>query len=388
MRYWILLSAVIMQMCLGATYSWSVYVQPIKAMTGLLQGPAQIPFTVFYFVFPAMMMVSGKILDRLGPRTCAVLGGVIFGMGWMTAGLGEIHFGFTVVGVGLMGGLGVGLAYIVPISVGIRWFPKNKGLVTGVAVAGFGGGAALVSQIGAGLMNRYALTPFSVLGIMGGVFLILIVLAGSRMKNPPESLAIQTDSMPLSEFVFQTRFRLLYLAMFTGLAAGFAVNANLKELVLTRGLHTGVAAVSVFALANATGRIFWGWLCDHVLPSVAIRWNLLLQAGVLLCAPLILGSGKGLVMFACLTGLNYGGVLVIYAASTASLWGAHHVGRIYGMIFSANIPAALSPILAGMVFDRTGSFVPALTALAVLMGAAALCVWKNKGKLKDEGISQ
>ncbi|MFZ3045552.1 MAG: MFS transporter, partial [Desulfatirhabdiaceae bacterium] len=102
MRYRILLSAVVMQMCLGATYSWSVYVQPIKALTGLLQGPAQIPFTVFYFVFPAMMMVSGKILDRLGPRICAVTGGVIFGIGWMTASLGQTHFGLAVAGIGIL----------------------------------------------------------------------------------------------------------------------------------------------------------------------------------------------------------------------------------------------------------------------------------------------
>ncbi|MFZ3048382.1 MAG: MFS transporter, partial [Desulfatirhabdiaceae bacterium] len=266
----------------------------------------------------------------------------------------------------------------------IRWFPKNKGLVTGVAVAGFGGGAALVSQIGAGLMNRYEFTPFQVMGIMGSAFLILIVLAGFQMKNPSEAVAVQSDSIRISDFVFQTPFRVLYVAMFTGLAAGFAVNANLKELVQTQSLHTGVAAVSMFALANALGRVFWGWLCDHISPSVAIRWNLLLQTAVLLCSPLILRSGKGLVIFACLAGLNYGGVLVIYAASTASLWGAQHVGRIYGLIFSANIPAALSPILAGMVFDHTGTFTPAMTALAILMATAAGYVWKNNKRLKVE----
>lgn len=378
MRYRVLLSAFMMQMCLGATYSWSVYVQPIKSLTGLLQGPAQIPFTVFYFVFPAMMMVSGKILDRLGPRTCAILGGVIFGSGWVAASLGQRHFGLTVTGVGIMGGIGVGLAYIVPIAVCIRWFPNNKGLATGVAVAGFGGGAALVSQIGAGLMNRYGMTPFQVLGIMGVVFMILIALAGSQMKNPSASTAVPSGFIRISGFVSQRVFWILYAAMFTGLAAGLAINANLKELIQARNLHTGIAAVSVFALANALGRILWGSLCDRILPPVAIVLNLLMQAAVLFCAPLILGPGAGLVIFACLTGLNYGGVLVIYAASTANLWGSQHVGRIYGLIFSANIPAALSPIGAGMVFDRTGTFIPAMMVLAILMAAAAGYVWKHR----------
>ena len=90
-RYVILLSAVVMQMCLGATYSWSVYVRPLREITGLNQGPVQLPFTVFYFAFPATMMLSGTFLPRLGPRRSAMIGGVIFGCGWLLAALGGVH---------------------------------------------------------------------------------------------------------------------------------------------------------------------------------------------------------------------------------------------------------------------------------------------------------
>ena len=85
MRYVILLSAVMMQMCLGATYSWSVYVQPLKALTGLQQGPVQIPFTTFYFIFPLTMMLAGTILPKIGPRLSAIIGGFLFGSGWLLA---------------------------------------------------------------------------------------------------------------------------------------------------------------------------------------------------------------------------------------------------------------------------------------------------------------
>jgi OFA family oxalate/formate antiporter-like MFS transporter len=111
MRRWIILAAsVVMQMCLGATYSWSVYVQPLKKITGLLQGPVQLPFTVFYFAFPATMIFAGMWLPRLGPRRCAVTGGILFGSGWLVAGFGGLHFGLTIVGIGLLAGIGVGLA--------------------------------------------------------------------------------------------------------------------------------------------------------------------------------------------------------------------------------------------------------------------------------------
>src|ERR1039458_4581912 len=107
-----------MQMCLGATYSWSVYVKPLKQLTGLSQGLIQLPFSVFYFVFPATILASGSFLiPRFGPRRCAVAGGLVFGGGWLAASLGASHFAFTVTGIGVLGGLGAGLAYLVPITV-------------------------------------------------------------------------------------------------------------------------------------------------------------------------------------------------------------------------------------------------------------------------------
>ncbi|MGD8369109.1 MAG: hypothetical protein PVG78_15835 [Desulfobacterales bacterium] len=122
-RYLILGAVVVMQMCLGATYSWSVYVEPLRALTGLKQGPVQAPFSVFYFAFPATMILSGTVLARTGPRVCAVGGGILFGSGWLLASLGRHHFLLTTAGIGLVAGMGVGFAYIVPIATCIR-FPS------------------------------------------------------------------------------------------------------------------------------------------------------------------------------------------------------------------------------------------------------------------------
>ena len=103
------------------------------------------------------------------------------------AGFGANHFGFTIIGIGLIGGVGAGLAYIVPIATCIRWFPKRKGLVTGIAVAGFGGGAAFVSQAAGMMINSMGKSPFEAFTLFGMTFLILVSIAGSVMKNPPDA---------------------------------------------------------------------------------------------------------------------------------------------------------------------------------------------------------
>jgi OFA family oxalate/formate antiporter-like MFS transporter len=171
-------------------------------------------------------------------------------------------------------------------------------------------------------------------------------------------------------------FQLLYLAMFMGLAAGFAVNANLKEIFQGTGsaVSIGITAVSLFALCNAAGRVIWGTIFDRISAASAIQANLICQAAVLAAAPLLAASAPGFWAFAMFTGFNYGGVLVIYVSSAARTWGSDHVSRVYGWLFTANIPAALSPIAAGFVFDIFQNFTPALSGLAVLLALTALVI--------------
>ncbi len=407
--YLIVTAAVMMQLCLGATYSWSVYVASIRDLTDMSQWAVQLPFSLFYFIFPLTMIFSGALLTKKGPRFCAMFGGALFGLGWITAGQGIFHFSLTIIGIGLIAGMGAGIAYIVPLATCIKWFPRHKGMVTGIAVAGFGGGAALVSQIGGVMMAHFEKSPFDVFLFMGILFFLLTLLAGFVMQDPPHAIsneglpsdndsrspagtckapqsksntglpsdnliasALSSDessqgepglstavsSAPLraSSILSQKVFWLLYGAMFAGLAAGFAVNANLKELYGDGAGSAGVTAVSLFALANAAGRISWGALFDRFKPSWVVRANLMAQALFLILSPILLDNKTGFFLFSFAAGFNYGGVLVLYASSSASLWGSAHMGRIYGWLFSSNIPAALAPIFAGWCFDLQGSF--------------------------------
>ncbi|MFH1844557.1 MAG: MFS transporter, partial [bacterium] len=328
-----------------------------------------------------VVLAGAWAIPRFGPRTCAKTGGVLFGGGWLLASLGGTSIAPTILGIGLVAGFGAGLAYLVPITVSIRWFPEHRGLVTGIAVAGFGGGAALVSYLGSHLMAAHGKSPFDVFALLGLAFLVLITLAGTTMREPPGSRPEPRHRLRLRTIVSDNRFRILYLAMITGLAAGFAANANLKQLYTGPDLQLGVKAVALFAVANALGRIVWGWVADRIRPSRAIQLDLVLQAAVLLAALWLVDSTTGYLAVACLTGFNYGGVLVIYAASVARIWGEEHVAQVYGLLFSANIVAAISPVLAGWCCDVTGSFDPALAGLAILLIAATMLVWRQANLL-------
>jgi len=374
-RYLVLSSAFLMQTCLGATYAWSVFVSPIRNLTGVSQTIAQIPFTTFYFAFPITLLFSGSILNSLGARRSAITGTLLFCLGWALAGFGGSHsFASVILGVGLLSGIGVGMAYIVPIAVGNRWFPHRPGLVTGIAVAGFAGGAALVSLGAEAMILSGGRTPFQALTLLGFTFLVLAVPAATQMEFPDRADLATVVPPRRTELLRMVAFRQLFLAMVAGLAAGFAVSSNLKDLSPIADLSAGAIAVSVFAGANAVGRIVWGWVFDRMLPSSVIRLNLVAQAAVLAGVFLVVIDLPSLVIFAALAGFNYGGVLVLYASAVARRWGLEHLGHAYGLLFTANVVASPAPMLAGLSLDVSGSFVPAFLVLAGFAVVAALQV--------------
>jgi len=186
-RWMVVVGAVLIQLCLGAIYAWSVFTKPLVE-SGWSKAQTQAVFAAGLAAFAIVMVIAGRIMPKLGPRIVAMAGGVVLGLGYLLGGLaGGTDFISLFILIGIVGGSGIGLAYVVPIAVGMRWFPDKKGLITGLAVAGFGFGALLWVKLAGSWGQLIASQGLSQTFIIYGiVFLVVVVIGGIWMKFPPE----------------------------------------------------------------------------------------------------------------------------------------------------------------------------------------------------------
>ncbi len=377
-KYIVLFAAIVLNMCLGGTYAWTVISSSICESSDISEATARLPYTIFYSAFPLTVVFGSVLLKKLNTRVGAMFGGGLFGLGWIIASLGASNFWFTIIGAGVIGGIGVGIAYVIPISTCIAWFPEKRGMVTGLIVGGFAGGAAIVSQVAKALAAT-GTSPFSVLLYCGIAFLVFSLISGSFMIEPKASSdSIQGHPESFAQLFKNPTFQLLFVGMTFGLIAGFFVNANLRQFALNNALSMTMTGAAIFAIGNAFGRVLWGTFSDHCSTGRALRLNLIAQAILMVCATFLVKSVTSMCIFAALTGFNYGGVLVVYAGSVARIWGADKVGSIYGWMFSANIPGAVAPLFAGYCYDQTGNFTVPMFAIAVIILAAIVLLNLNK----------
>ncbi|MES9905798.1 MAG: MFS transporter, partial [Sedimenticola sp.] len=199
-RWQVVIGAILIQICLGAIYAWSVFTPALKE-AGWSKLDTQIVFSVGLATFAVVMVFAGQKLKDWGPRKLAVIGGLTLGSGYLLAGLaGATNFWAVCLGVGLVGGAGIGLGYVVPIAVGMRWFPDHKGMITGLAVAGFGFGAmgwVKLAGTWGGLISSIGLAgTFMVYGI---IFASLVLLGSLWMRMPPKGWLPEGFELPLQK---------------------------------------------------------------------------------------------------------------------------------------------------------------------------------------------
>jgi len=206
----VVLGAILIQLALGAIYAWSVFT-PSLIVEGWAKADTQWVFAIGLVSFAVFMVFAGKKIATWGPQKLTFLGGIVLGLGYLIAGLfGGTSFWPLVILIGLVGGAGIGFAYVVPIAVGMRWFPDKKGMITGLAVAGFGFGAMLWVKLAGSwghLIENIGLSStFTTYGI---IFAIMVIIGGLWMKFPPvgwkpegykEAVAGKTGSSEDKEF--------------------------------------------------------------------------------------------------------------------------------------------------------------------------------------------
>ena len=411
-RKYVILGAILIQLALGAIYAWSVFT-PSLIEAGWSKSNTQMVFSVGLVSFAVVMVLAGRKLNVWGPQKLTMIGGAILGLGYILAGLfgGTSLIGLTIF-IGLIGGAGIGLAYVVPIAVGMRWFPDKKGMITGLAVAGFGFGAMLwVKLAGAWghLIDNVGLsTTFIIYGV---AFAIMVIIGGLWMKFPSEGwipVGFKGDAFKRSggtceewefsckEMFFTPQFYLIFLTFVFSAGAGLMSIGLMKlypmEALMNNGLSeveasaiAGTAMAVFFALANGLGRIVWGIVSDKIGRKKSIIIMTATQGIIVILFTYMAGNEILLYLGATLIGFNFGGNFALFPSYTADTFGAKSVGMNYPFVFLAyGLGGLLGPILGGKLGD-TGNFSLAFTisGVAVLIGTVLTIMVKQATKEKD-----
>jgi OFA family oxalate/formate antiporter-like MFS transporter len=395
-RGFVVLGAVLIQLSLGAIYAWSVFT-PSLIDAGWSRTQTQIVFAAGLATFALVMVFAGKNLIRLGPRALAVAGGLTLGIGYMVASIGGgTIFWIVLLGIGFIGGAGIGLAYVVPIAVGMRWFPDHKGMITGLAVAGFGFGALGWIKIAGswgGLIDSIGLDgTFRVYAV---AFAVLILTGATWMRMPPKGWLPAGFEIPVvagsgadvfssSEMRRTPQFHLISLTFAVSAGAGLMAIGLMKlypvEALTGAGVGSveasaiaGTAMAVFFSLANGIGRIVWGTLSD----ALGRKRSVVIMAatqGLFLAAFIPMASNEyTLYLAAALIGFNFGGNFALFPSLTADEFGDRTVGQNYPWVFlSYGAGGIIFPILGGVLGDM-GNFPLAfgICSVACLVGAGA-----------------
>ncbi|MFW5858835.1 MAG: MFS transporter [Planctomycetota bacterium] len=379
MRYLVLVGAIVIQICLGGLYAWSVFVEPLKRDHSLSVAQTQLIFGCLIATFTISMVFAGKLLPRLGPRLLAVLSGALFTAGYLVAAASGGAFPLLFLGIAVLSGIATGFGYVVPLTTCMRWFPHHRGLITGIAMAGFGGGAVLLSNVAKVLLGG-GLDVLQLFGWVGLVYGGAILLAALAMRAPAPTP--DPRSAPATAIVVLLKepfFIALCVGMFCGTFAGLLVIGNLKPLLLSYGVSETAATLSIsaFAVGNFAGRITWGWAADRYDTGI-IPVTLGALAAALALLHFAAHTQAGATGIALAIGFGFGACFVIYAAQVARRYGADRVGSTYPFVFLAyGVAGIAGPPLGGWLYDSSGGYAMAIgvsiaLVLAGGIGTAAL----------------
>ncbi|MDD2598164.1 MAG: MFS transporter [Kiritimatiellae bacterium] len=391
-RRWIVLSAgILIQTILGGIYAWSTVTPWLEADYALSKGQCGFIFGMAIAVFTLVMVAAGHLLNRKGPRFTAVTGGVLFMGGYLLASFSKGSFPLLALSLGGMVGAGIGFSYVCPLSVGMKWFPGKKGLVTGAAVAGFGGGAILFSFV-AGKVHHSGMDVlefFRWFSLLSGPILII----ASLFLTDPVVAKKTAVNCGLSA-IWTLPFGVMLLCMFAGTFAGLLIVGNLAPLLMGGGMlaNKARASVAIFSIGNAAGRILWGYVFDHLGYKTIL---LSLACMTLFCMFLLMPLSNWYLFFTvALLGFGFGSNFVIYAATVSRFYGDASFPTLYPICFLAyGLAGIIGPGLGGFLYDHTASYNAGLyLSIGVLSFSgliATLCFrssdWVYKKKDENNG---
>ena len=278
-RWGIAVAAVIVQICLGAVYGWSVFKKPLMSAEHWAETSVQLNFTLAIVFLGVGTIIGGLWQDKVGPRKVAGTAGILYGLGYIVAGIAAAHHSLygMYLGYGALSGIGMGMGYICPVATLVKWFPDMRGLMTGVAVCGYGFGALIMSPFAAWEIIHYGIA--ATFWTLGAVYLVVVFAAAQFFANPPQgwrpagweartavSKAASTYDFSVGDAMSTWQFYLLFLMLFLNVSAGIMIISQASPMAQEMAGMTVLRAASMVGLIsifNGLGRVFWAWVSDH-----------------------------------------------------------------------------------------------------------------------------
>jgi len=298
-RWGIAAAGFLMQMALGAVYAWSVFSKPLSKQFHWSISDVTLTFTICIFTLGVCCFFGGLWLNKSGPRVVALTGGLLYGLGVFLASFSANKLWWLYLSYGFIGGIGLGFGYIVPVAVLVKWFPDRRGLITGIAVGGFGAGALVTAPVATHLIQSVGvLKTFAYLGV---AYLVVTMATGYFMQIPPAGWlpagwtpsSTQTKQRAVKDYTLAGalgtwQWWALWALLFLNVTAGISLISQESPIFqevakVTASVAAGM--VGVVAIGNAVGRIFWAWISDAITRRWTFAVMFLVQVGLFWALP-------------------------------------------------------------------------------------------------------
>jgi MFS family permease len=409
-------AALAIHLSIGQAYAFSVFNLPLSTLRGISQSaPDDWKLTTIGWIFSVAIVflglsafTFGRWLEGAGPRKAMFASAVCFGGGFMIASLGVAWHQIWIVylGYGVVGGIGLGLGYISPVSTLIKWFPDRPGMATGLAIMGFGGGAMIGSPLAVSLMERFktatsmGVAPaFIVMGLLYFAFMMFGVFT-VRLPAPgwaPSGGAVDkhhvaaAPDVRVDEALRTPQFWLLWGVLCLNVTAGIGVLGQASPMIqeMFPGVISASAAagfVGLLSLANMTGRFVWSSLSDRVGRQRTYMIYFALGAVLYASVPWTGRIGSVALFVLCYVVIMsmYGGGFATIPAYLRDMFGVMHVGAIHGRLLTAwSLAGVAGPVLVNYIREyqiahgvaKSNAYAVTMYLMAVLLVGGFICNW-------------
>jgi MFS family permease len=379
-RWKIPIGAVLVHICIGSVYAWSVFNRPIQTLFPDAPWWFSPPYTTFTTALALLGLSAafgGPWVERRGPRVAATAAALFFGTGLLIGGIGLAFRQSVLVflGMGIIGGIGCGLGYISPVSTLVKWFPDRRGMATGMAIMGFGGGAFVAGYLNAYLMNLVGVATTVI--VLGAIYLVVMLLGSRLMELPPPNWKpagwtppvktnpmIATSSVSRNDAIRTPQFYLLWGILFINVTAGIGILAQASPMMqdmFTRTPLEAASVVSIMSLFNAGGRFMWASSSDYIGRRNTYTLFFVVQVMLFLLMPPLASNGQWWLFQAALYIVltMYGGGFATIPAFLADIFGPQNVGAIHGAVLTAWSAAAIAgPVIITELSNRAKAALP------------------------------